>query len=70
MNQKQAIAAAKELPWAKWVSMDRTGYWWAFDAKPELMDGRWDSFDASRSVCLNRCPSTNFLESLAEVSHD
>ena len=33
MNQLEAIEAAKEWDWAKWVAMDADGSWWAFKDK-------------------------------------
>lgn len=67
MNQQEAIEAAKKFPGAKWVSMDRNGMWWAFDAKPDCRDGRWDSDEANFSAILNDHERTPYLLSVAEV---
>lgn len=34
MDQEQAIAAAKKLPWAKWVAKDRDGVWHVYSVNP------------------------------------
>ena len=68
MNQLEAIEAAKEWDWAKWVAMDADGSWWAFKDKPIYEEGRWETFSSYVTRLHQPKIGVDPLKSLAEVT--
>lgn len=41
MKEKEAMGAAKDLPWAKFIAVNDDGRWYAFSTEPYFESGAW-----------------------------
>ena len=41
MNKQEAIEAAKDIPWARWIAQDADGEWFAYEEFPNLGETHW-----------------------------